>query len=88
MRISAIESRLGALEKTLVEIEPELAALQCLNDSELALVGEYINLFKEGFPVEEIAKMMGYELFHAAREAIEKADMAYRRLTEHKYSSS
>jgi hypothetical protein len=88
MRISAIESRLGALEKTLVEIEPELAALECLNDSELDLVGEYVKLFKAGFPVEEIAKMMGHNSFQAAREAIEKADMAYRRLTEYKYTTS
>ena len=78
MRAYAIEKRLGALEKQVrVEADPELAAFQALDDTQLELVGEFLNLHKAGFATPKISEMMA-ERYEAAVAAMSKLDEVYR----------
>lgn len=81
--LNNLERRVTILERPNGFVfDPDVTALDSLNDTELGLVEEMMNLAWAGFDQDMISEMMGAGSYQAAIAVIEKADAEYKRLNE------
>ncbi|OPY48446.1 MAG: hypothetical protein A4E48_02749 [Methanosaeta sp. PtaU1.Bin060] len=81
--MKGLEARIAKLENREARYDEgtlDMLALDCLTDTELGLIQEFKSLLDAGFSREKIAGMMGEDSYHAAVDAIEKADLERKRL--------
>jgi hypothetical protein len=82
--LSNLERRVAVLERAqnMSGIDPLVFAMETLEDTELGILEEYMSLLNAGFPLEQIADMMGEESYQQALGIVAKVDQELRLRTE------
>jgi hypothetical protein len=74
--LNNLERRVAVLERpqNMGGIDPLILAMEILDDTELGVLEEYMCLLNAGFPLEQVADMMGEESYQQALGIVEKVD--------------
>ena len=82
--LNNLEHRVSVLERpqNMSGIDPLVLVMEILNETELGVLEEYMSLLNAGFPLEQIADMMGEESYQQALGIVAKVDQELRLKTE------
>jgi len=74
--LNSLERRVSILERpqNMSGIDPLIIAMEILDDTELGVLEEYMSPINAGFPLEQIADMMGEESYQQALGIVTKVD--------------